>query len=75
MIDEYRDGLSAVVDESAENADSQAAAIQAYLQAWVDDGRLVPIACERGAKPVCRVYKGEGKRVVVIRQNDPDVEK
>lgn len=72
-MEEYRDGLAVVVDESAEDADSQAETIRGYLQAWVDEGRLVPIPCERKAKPVCRIYGGENKRVVVIRQDDPDV--
>lgn len=71
-VDDYRDGLAVAVDEADEDAVAQAEAIRAYLQGWVDEGRLVPIPCERGAKPVCRVYGGENKRVVVIRQDDPD---
>lgn len=72
-IEEYRSGLSAAVDEAPQEAVSQAEAIRGYLQGWADEGRLVPIPCERGAKPVCRVYGGENKRVIVIRQDDPDM--
>jgi len=71
--EEYRAGLDEALADVPQEAEEQAEAIRGYLQAWVDERRLVPIPCGRGERPSCRVYEGrEENRVVVMRQDDPD---
>jgi len=72
-VGEYKDGLDAALLEAPRSAEVQAEAIRCYLQGCIDDGRLVAIPCGRGESPTCRVYQGENKRVVAIRQDDPDL--
>jgi len=71
--DEYREGLDNAVAAADQTVEDQAAAIQAYLQEWVDEKRLLPIACHPKQKPACKVYTAS-KLVVVLRQDDPDAE-
>ncbi len=69
MKGEYKKGLDKALGQVVVTAEAQAEAIRAYLQAWVDDGRLVPVSCFPQEKPACRIYQGENRRVVVIRQD------
>ena len=71
-VEEYRDGLAAVVDSIAQEGIEQAEAVRVYLQAWVAEKQLVPIVCGPGEKPTCRVYSGANRRVVVLRQDEPE---
>jgi len=72
-IEEYREGLSVAVQEVEATHPAQAEAIRAYVQKWVDEERVIAVPLQKGAKPGCRVYQGENARVVVIRQDDPEV--
>lgn len=71
-VEEYRKGLGEAVRAVEVEASAQADAIRGFLQSWVDAGRLVPIPCQKKERPACRVYGGEKKRVVVMRQDDAD---
>jgi hypothetical protein len=70
-VDAYRDGLAEAV-QGHKDAHGQAEAIRRYLQAWVDEKRLVAVPCRANDKPVCRVFGGTEQRVVVIRQDELD---
>jgi len=67
----YRDGLAEAI-QGHHDASGQAEAVRRYLQAWVDEKRLAPVPCSKGDKPVCRVFGGPKKRVVVMRQDELD---
>jgi len=69
----YKDALDAAVGAADVTVEAQATAIQEFIQSWVDDKRLVPIPCGVKEIPVCKVYGGENKRVVVMRQDVPGV--
>lgn len=72
-VGEYKAGLDAALEDAPLTAHDQAEAIRGYLQALVDAKRLVAVPCGSGETPTCRVYQGVNGRIVVIRQDDPDL--
>jgi len=73
-VTEYKKGLDEALAAAPITAEDQAEAIRGYLQGCVDAGHMVTLECGRGDIPSCRVYQGENARVVVIRQDDPDLQ-
>lgn len=71
-VDGYRQGLTSAVAQVPQEAAAQAEAIRSYLQGMFEQKKLAPIPCRPGEKPTCRVYLGVKRRVVVIRQDDPE---
>lgn len=69
----YKGGLEAAIAAAPETVEGQTEEIRGHLQACIDNGLLMAIPCGKGDKPVCRVYSGQNKRVVAIRQDDPDL--
>ena len=72
---DFKRGLDEAVSSVNPTADDQAEAIRAYLQECVNDGKMIAVSCGRGEVPTCRVYQGANRRIVVIRQDDPDLAK
>ncbi|MEN6368545.1 MAG: hypothetical protein ABFD77_02470 [Thermotogota bacterium] len=71
-VEDYRKGLAECID-GIDGAEGQSEAIRAYLQSLVEQKRLAPIPCAPKEKPTCRVYSSTPRRVVVIRQDDPEL--